>query len=285
MSLTRWYLPAALLALVAGTASADVSTSSPFSRQTSGFETTVAAIVPAGSPRDPNAPPAPPAYHERSRWVIRPVAPSGTRNDAIRYRRRGSYARPAMVETPMQLHLGYFDPHVGLGNSFLVGFRGGPMVDPHVQVGVSFDWMHRGNDETVVAGDPYSQGGTIVTPTRVLARASTDLLPMQAFIQVTGDENMSLIPYGGIGGGYHVLFLSADDFSTGTSYDATFGGWGWQAWAGLGIPLSGRARLNGEFYVNQSEPEREVRDEFGFAYRERVDGDGVGIRGGIQWGW
>ena len=47
----------------------------------------------------------------------------------------------------------------------------------------------------------------------------------------------------GIGGGYEVLFLSAEDFQTGEKFDATYGGWGWQAWAGLSIPMSNRSRM------------------------------------------
>jgi hypothetical protein len=138
----------------------------------------------------------------------------------------------------------------------------------------------------VVAGDPFEEGGTTVTPTRVLSRASVNVLPMQLFMQINGEPDMPVVPYGGISGGYQLLFISADDFDTGESFDATFGGWGWQAWLGAGIPLSGQARLNGEVFVNQSKPEREVEDELtGVTFRERVDADGVGMRVGLQFGF
>ena len=105
-------------------------------------------------------------------------------------------------------------------------------------------------------------------------------------MQVQGDENQSVIPYGGIAGGWEVLFLSADDFITGDSFDATFTGWGWQAWLGAGIPLSGQARLTGELFVNQSQPEREVTDPTtGQDFLEIVDMDGVGMRFGLAWGF
>ena len=285
MRFIRSILAPSLLALTASVATAAPQGASPFAIQNSGFETAVSAIVPAGSPSDPGL-----RSNDRNDWLpsgwSRPPADrSGTRNDAIRYRSRGSRSRGAVHESPFQFHLGFFDADGGGSGSFVAGLRGGPQVSPNVQIGGGIDWVHRSQDETVVAGDPYTQGGTLITPTRVLSRASTDLVPFQLFLQVSGDPDMSVIPFGGISGGYQVLFLSADDFATQASYDATFGGWGWQAWAGAGIPLSGQSRLTGEVFVNQSDPEREVTDLNGFAYRERVNADGVGMRFGLQWGF
>ncbi len=282
MRLTRWLLAPALLALGAGAAPAASPAVSPFAIQKLGFETTVAAIVPAGSVSDPGfaRSPEPAAPH----WA-RGAAPAGTRYEAIRHRARSSRSRRSVVESPAQFHLGFFDPDGAGNNSFVAGLRGGPQVDPHIQIGGAFDWVHRSEDQTVVAGDPYTQGNTVITPTRVLARASTNLFPFQLFMQVSGDPDMPVIPFGGISGGYQLLFLSADDFSTQTSYDATFGGWGWQAWVGAGIPLSGQSRLTGELFVNQGDPEREVTDTNGFQYRERVNVDGAGMRFGLQWGF
>lgn len=292
MRLMRTMLAVATLA-IAGPGSAGCPTAalastngaaSPFAIQNLGFETTVAAIVPAGSPSDPNAARGP-AVSSGSGWWREPARTSGTRNDAIRYRSRGSRRAP-VVESPAQLHLGFFDYDGGGDHgSFVAGLRGGPLVDPHIQVGGGIDWVHRSDDQTVVAGDPYTQGGTVITPTRVLSRASADLIPFQLFLQVSGDENSSVIPFGGISGGYQLLFLSAEDFATQASFDATFGGWGWQAWGGLGIPLSGQSRLTGEVFLNQSAPERDVTDPSGFEYRERVNADGVGARFGLQWGF
>lgn len=276
MRLVRFALLAALPIIGAGAALASPAPTaavSPFALQTLDFAPVVAAIVPAGRPADPN-----------SSWDYQ--RHDGVRNDAIRYRERGYRSRYASpMESPAQLHFGFFDPDGHGGTSFVGGIRGGPMIDPHIQVGGAVDWVYRSEDQTTVAGDPYAQGGTTITPTRVLSRASSNLFPFQLFMQVSGDENMPVIPYGGISGGWQVLFLSADDFATGQSFDATFSGWGWQAWGGAGIPLSGQARLNGEVFVNQSKPERDVDAANGLTFRERVNADGVGMRFGVQWGF
>lgn len=261
-------LASSILALAAGAASA--ADRAPHGASSlvllpAAFEVSAAAIVPAGGI----------SVH------------SGTRYEAIRHRprSRGARSRATAVESPAQFHLGFLDPEGGGSGSFVAGMRGGPQLDPHIQIGGAFDWVHRSEDETVVAGDPYRQGNSVITPTRVLSRASSNLFPFHLFMQVSGDGDLPVIPFGGISGGYQLLLLSADDFATQTSYDATFGGWGWQAWLGAAIPLSGRSRISGEVYVNQGNPEREVHDLNGFAFRERVNVDGGGMRFGLQWGF
>jgi len=291
MRLARTAFPAALLVFFAGTAFASPTAStgvSPLALSTLDYSPmiatvadatpAVATIVPAGSPADPNGTTV--AEYRR-----RPYDDDPYRRDTIRYRDRG-YRRRSYGESPAQIHFGFFDPDGHGATSFLLGLRGGPLVAPNLQLGASADWVYRTDDQTVVAGEPFQQGGTTITPTRVLSRASTNLFPFMLFMQLSGDENQSVIPYGGIGGGWEVLFLSADDFTTGDHFNATFTGWGWQAWLGAGVPLSGQARLNGEVYVNQSEPERDVDDPAtGLTFRERVKADGVGARLGFQFGF
>lgn len=267
MHLFRSLAPLAFAALTAGVAGADPLSLPASAPDGAPFAPSLAAIVPAGGTGFESA------------------APVRTRYDAIRYRPRAYRSRYRTLGSPAQIHLGFFDPNKGGGSSFVAGLRGGPLVDPHVQIGGAVDWVHRTEDQTTIAGTPFIQGGQTITPERVLSRATTNLFPMNLFVQVSGDENLPIIPYGGLSGGYEVLLISADDFTTGASFDGTFGGWGWQAWLGAGIPLSGQSRLTGEIFVNQSEPEREVEDASGVTFRERVNQDGVGMRFGLQWGF
>ena len=84
----------------------------------------------------------------------------------------------------------------------------------------------------------------------------------------------------------NVLFLSADNFQTSEHFDATYGGWGWQAWGGVSVPLSGNSRITAEVFRNQSEVGRDVDDpQTGVTYREIVNLDGVGMRFGLGWGF
>ncbi len=216
-------------------------------------------------------------------------APAGTRLDAVRYRprtRHRGYDRGPRGTSSSQIHAGFFDPEGSADNGFVLGLRGGPLVDPHVQIGLGADWTHRSENLTQIIGTTTGPGGTTIRVQRDLARSSSNLFPLMGFMQVMGDQKMSLIPYFGIAGGYEVLFLSGDDFTTGNSFDATYGGWAWQAWGGAAIPLSGRSRLVGEIFANRGDAHRDVEDAItGETFRETVDLDGVGMRFGLSWGF
>lgn len=205
----------------------------------------------------------------------------------VHYRpRRSGYASRGGSASASQLHLGFYDPDGDPSRKFLVGMRGGPMVDSNVQLGVGLDWAHDSDRTTSVSSTTPGPGGTPIIVQRELARASSDFFPLMAFLQVSADDDLSIMPYFGIAGGYQFLNLSADDFETGESYDATFGGWGWQLWGGLAMPLSGRTRLTGEIFWNGAELGRDVDDDlFGGSYRETVDADGAGARFGLAWGF
>jgi hypothetical protein len=210
----------------------------------------------------------------------------GGRNDYIRYRprsyRRSAYTMPVVS----QIHAGFFDPNGSPSSGFMFGFRGGPMVDPHVQVGISADWEHKSSsaEQQFDVGDV---GGGVggVTTTTTSEGTTTNFVPLLGFIQVGGDDNMSVIPYAGIGGGYEILTLENSGVEIdGTSIDGTYGGWGWQLWAGAGVPLSGQARLFGEGFYNTAEVAQDL-DGFQGPFRVKIDRNGFGARFGVSWGF
>lgn len=205
----------------------------------------------------------------------------------VAYRpRRSGYGRHVAAQGVSQIHMGFFDPDGDPARAFLVGIRGGPMLDSHVQLGAGIDWAHDSDRLTTVSSSEIGPGGTPITVQREIARSSTDFFPIMAFLQISADDDLSLVPYFGIAGGYQVLNLSADDYQSGQSFDATYGGWGWQAWGGAAMPLSGRTRLTGEVFFNGGELGRDVDDPlFGGGYRETVKADGFGARFGLAWGF
>jgi len=224
--------------------------------------------------------------------VFTPAAPSlavlapGTRFESVRYWRHAPEPPERhSTSSPVQIHGGFFSPDGSDATSFAFGFRCGPSVDERIQLGIGVDWYHQSENQREVVGQS-SQGGRPITVTRDLARASSDLVPVLAFLQVNLGSGRSLSPYFGIAGEYQVLFLSATDYQTGAAYDATFGGWGWQAWGGAALPLGSRSRLFGEVFVNSGEVGRDVDDPAGgITYREIVDADGAGMRFGLSWGF
>jgi hypothetical protein len=219
-------------------------------------------------------------------FALRPLTPEVA---AVRYRPRSDPPpAPAAAATPIvfQLHMGASTPAVTDGEApsgFAGGFRVGPMIDPHVQVGLSLDWFHRSSETRAPIGPVYDLDGFPVIPEQVLARRSYDIVPLMGFLQITAAPNAALVPYFGIGGGYEWMSISETD-ETGSSYDAEYGAPAWQAWAGLAIPLGRHARLSGEAFYLGGEPTREVQDELG-TYQERVDADMAGVRFGLSFGF
>jgi hypothetical protein len=207
----------------------------------------------------------------------------------MRYRPRSSrryeddnYYRSPKSQTYLQLQGGFFDPDGEPGKEGLGSFRLGALVDPHVSIGGMVDWSHRGeSDATIVSEVPGPGGGPPITTELLLAKSSIDLVPILAYLQFSGDGRTGIVPYAGIGGGYELLFLKAED-PTGVTYDQTFGGWGWQAWAGLGIPLSRDARITGEVFRNGGDLSHDSDDpSTGYTIRETVNVNGTGARFGV----
>jgi hypothetical protein len=208
--------------------------------------------------------------------------------DAVMYRPRSRYynrGRGPMLGSEMQIHAGFFTPDGSSSSGFVLGMRGGPLVDPHIQLGASADWEHRSDESDQVIGTSSGPGGTTIQTKRQLSSSSENTFPILGFIQVKGDDRMSVVPYAGFGGGYEIVQLSATDFATNSSFDATYGGWGWQAWLGARIPLSGRSALLAEGFLNRCEAHRDVYDAvLNETFRETVDLNGYGMRFGLTWG-
>lgn len=203
------------------------------------------------------------------------------------YRPRGGGSRSTIGSSSVsQIHLGYYDPDGDASKRFLVGIRGGPMLDEHIQLGVGVDWAHKTEKTSSVTHSEIGPGGTPIEVRTDLSSASMNFFPIMAFVQVSADDDLGVVPYFGAAAGYQVLNLTADNYTTGDTYDGTFGGWGWQLWGGAALPLSGRTRVTGELYVNGGELNRDVDDVLGGgSYRETVNADGMGLRIGLAWGF
>jgi hypothetical protein len=195
--------------------------------------------------------------------------------------RTESKAPSSQMSIPIQLHGGFFAHQENGPRSYAAGLRGGPAIDKHLQIGLGVDWYHRTDSDRAIVSDTV-QAGQAVKVTRVLSQASTDLIPLEAFLQLS--LGRGVVPYAGIAGEYQFLLLNATDNVTGAGYNATFGGLGWQAWGGLGVDF-GRSRLFGEVFVNAGNVERDVHDPSGTTYRETINADGGGARFGLSWGF
>src|SRR5205085_6784512 len=99
---------------------------------------------------------------------------------------------------------GVFDPAGDFANGASFGLRVGTSIDDRVQLGAQVDWNHRSDHQTAVIGTGTLPGGGTAERRIDLSSASTDLVPVMGFIQVspTGPPNG---PYVGLAGGYQAL--------------------------------------------------------------------------------
>ena len=225
-------------------------------------------------------------------------APTSVETSLVSYRPRpgatthtstaapSSNTKSSEVRSVSQVNLGYFVPGGGLGTRFDLGVRGGPVIADALQLGVAADWMYRTETISQAISSRTGPGGTPITQTQQLARATVNMFPIMAFAQLNVFDFIGLKPYIGGAAGYQVLLLHGEDFTTGQSFDGTFGGWGWQAWAGGSLPLGGSARLTGEAFYNDASLGRDAADATsGETIHETVDGGGKGLRFGVAWGF
>ena len=206
-----------------------------------------------------------------------------------RPRRRGDYYDRGPRRSwrgVSQLHAGFLDPDGAADPGFVVGFRGGQQIDDMLQLGLGLDWRNKSGRSAEVLRETVGPGGETVIIRRDLSSYSSNLFPVLLYLQVSGPSSMSVTPYAGFAGSWQVLFLEANDFSTGERFDATYDGFGWQLWGGAAFALSGRSRLVGEVFMNQADLGRDTFDPLlGQDVHETVSTDGVGARFGLSWGF
>jgi hypothetical protein len=192
-------------------------------------------------------------------------------------------AEPPGPRSQVQIHGGFFQPDGGLSDGFVAGMRGGAMLSPNAEVGVSADWQYRASEQLQGVSAATGPGGTPITTSRQISSFSESTFPLLAFLQLSVDPDRFLAPYAGIGGGYEFVTLSATDFVTSSTFNATYGNWGWQAWVGARVKVARQAGVFAEAFRNQCTAKRDVYDPIGNqTLRESVNLDGVGMRFGLS---
>ena len=214
---------------------------------------------------------------------------TGTRYESSRYRprRERSYGRGRWRGRGVsQIHAGFLDPDGPSNAGFLAGFRGGQRIDDMFEIGLGLDWRNKSGRATELLQETIGPGGETIIVRRDVSSYSSNLFPALLYTQLSAPSHLRLVPYVGAAASWQVLFLQADDFATGETFDATFDGFGWQLWGGAALPLSGRSRLFGELFMNQADLNRDVFDPVtGQDIRETVSADGLGARFGMSWGF
>ena len=177
----------------------------------------------------------------------------------------------------IQLDGGLFAPIEASGASPTAGMRYCKHVGSHLQFGLLTAWtLKRAKLEA-------SAGGQQGPESRVeLVRADANLVPVMAFMQVDLTDKSWLVPFVGFGAGYEWLILRSKDLRTGRQSKLTYDNVAWETYAGVGLRLTTKVRLNSELYYNGGSLERNPTDPNGRVRHEVVHVNGVGARMGLD---
>ena len=152
-------------------------------------------------------------------------------------------------------------------------------------MGLSTDVQRREAYDQVRIEEFRDPTGNLVQSAVTTFASSSSLIPILAVMDIELPTQV-FRPYAGLGGGYQILVVEFEDFENGLFSKNTYGGWGWQAWAGIALPFGKLAALTGEVYHNQATVSRDIQEvDTGDILTERINVDGNGVRLGLKLGF
>ncbi len=205
------------------------------------------------------------------------------------------YWRCNRTESYSALKLGVYSPTAtGAPDGFFGGLEGGVALSPQLDVGLTGDYFYRGRSagpvESANGGPPYD----------IPVHESFDMGSSSVHLAMLGVGGRLRFPVGLNGpapfvqGGilFQLLHLTSMELEElgGNRYreverSDTFWGFGWQAGAGMDIPLDGRTGLVAEFGYVHAEPQKTI-DEPGYVRTTlTAEAGGAFVRGGVRFSY
>jgi len=177
----------------------------------------------------------------------------------------------------IQLSGGMFAPIEANGASPSAGVRYCKHYGGNLQVGMLSGWTVKSTRLAVPASGSQSLESQVE-----LAQVNAHLVPVMGFMQVDFTDKLFVVPFVGIGAGYEWLVLVAKDHRTGLESKSNYANVAWETYAGVGLRLTSRVRLNSELFYNGGSLKRNILDPSGQTWIEVVHMNGVGARVGLD---
>lgn len=208
------------------------------------------------------------------------------------YRQDNGNYRPALIRKPWSrpkrergwfyLRGGVFDYENVAKDDFVIGFKVAGRLSDFFSMGLSADLQRREAYDQVRVEEFRDPTGNMVRSSVTTFASSSNLIPAMAIAEVEIPTAL-FRPFAGIGGGYEWMVVEFEDYESGLFSKSTYGGLGWQVWAGLAVPMAKTAALTGELYLNRGTVSRDVQDvATGDVRKEEIDVDGGGFRAGLR---
>jgi hypothetical protein len=196
---------------------------------------------------------------------------------ALAFRVPAALAQTGPELWSIQLDGGLFVLNDASGPTPRAGIRYGKHFTSHVSGGLLTGFAYKVSSLEAPAAGPQGSDSHVE-----LARADARMVPLMAFMQVDLTDRFFLVPFVGIGAGYEWLRLQGTDHQTAQESKVTYGNLAWEGYAGAGVRLTRKVRVNGELYYNGGSLERRVVAADGSTWLEAVHVNGVGARVGLD---
>jgi hypothetical protein len=208
------------------------------------------------------------------------------------YQQQSPNYRPALIRKPWNrpkkergwfyMRGGVFDYETVAKDDFVIGFKVAGRLSDFFSLGISTDLQRREAYDQVRVEEFRDPTGNLVRSSVTTFASSSNLIPILATMDVELPTAF-FHPYAGIGGGYQVMVVEFEDYDAGLFSKSTYGGLGWQAWAGLAVPMANIASITGELYLNRATVSRDVQDvDTGDIRKEEINVNGGGFRAGLR---
>ncbi len=187
-------------------------------------------------------------------------------------------AQPGNVFT---INAGYMNPKNIKGGMFF-GFMFGTAIDEAVDIGIGADIFHKSYSERTNVANEEKEGLTTNTyETEVEYTRTMVPLTLAVNVKIPTSAYYGYFIRGSLN--YELLFSKEKNYELDKSQTQRYGGFGWQAAAGLFYHVGSRSTLIADVGYNSCEVGRDVdSSKKGLPTTERVNLSGFGYRLGVS---
>lgn len=187
----------------------------------------------------------------------------------------------SLAQSNLSIKLGEFSPKDGKSGFYGVLSTGGG--DPSVEYGIGVHVFYSNFTKTTLVGEGQIPGYSQPLPqTRMDVSYKLFGLPLMLNLMVRLFPNSVIHPYGGVSGGYELLFTHEENHNLNVSDTRFYHGFGGQAFLGGEYDLGPTSDLLAEVFYNWSTPSRNVSSSAGLPVSESFDFSGLGFRVGVR---
>ncbi len=179
------------------------------------------------------------------------------------------------------INAGYTNPKNIKGGMFF-GFMFGTAIDEAVDIGFGADIFHKSYSERSKVANEEKEGLTTNTyETEVEYIRTMVPLNLAVNVKIPTSAYYGYFIRGSLN--YEFLFSKEKNYEVGNSQSQRYGGFGWQAAAGLYYHVGSRSTLIADVCYNSCEVSRNVESSTkGLPTTEKVDLSGLGYRLGVS---